>query len=104
MKIAIKTLGCRVNQSESDILAALLKSEDISLVPFVDQADWYIINSCAVTKMSEKKTRQWISRALRNNETSQVILIGCYSPLYTRQFPLPQPRLQVIDSPEKIKR
>jgi tRNA A37 methylthiotransferase MiaB len=104
MKIAIKTLGCRVNQSESDILAALLKSEDISLVPFEDQADWYIINSCAVTKMSEKKTRQWISRALRNNETSQVILIGCYSPLYTRQFPLPQPRLQVIDSPEKIKK
>lgn len=104
MKIAIKTLGCKVNQSESDVLAALLINEDISLVAFEDQADWYIINSCAVTKMSEKKTRQWISRALRNNEKSQVILIGCYSPLYIRQFPLPQPRLQVIDSPEKIKK
>jgi len=83
MKIAIKTLGCKVNQSESDILAAILKSENISLVDFADQADWYIINSCAVTKMSEKKTRQWISRALKKNQTSQVILICCYSDLYS---------------------
>ena len=82
MKIAIKTLGCRVNQAESDILAALLKGEKISLIDFEDQADCYIINSCAVTKISEKKTRQWVNRALRKNEKSQVILIGCYSTLY----------------------
>lgn len=104
MKIAIKTLGCKVNQSESDILAAILKSQNISLVDFEDQADWYIINSCAVTKMSEKKTRQWISRALRKNQASQVILIGCYSTLYARQSPPSPPRLHVVDSPEKIKR
>ncbi|NLJ49475.1 MAG: MiaB/RimO family radical SAM methylthiotransferase, partial [Candidatus Atribacteria bacterium] len=74
------------------------------LVDFADQADWYIINSCAVTKMSEKKTRQWISRALKKNQTSQVILIGCYSVLYSRQSPPSSPRLHVVNSPEKINR
>ena len=104
MKVAIKTLGCRVNQAESDILAALLKSEKISLIDFEDQADCYIINSCAVTKISEKKTRQWVNRALRKNEKSQVILIGCYSTLYSYHSPSPSPRLHIIDSPLKIKK
>ncbi|MBP8934010.1 MAG: MiaB/RimO family radical SAM methylthiotransferase, partial [Candidatus Atribacteria bacterium] len=104
MKVAIKTLGCRVNQAESDILAALLKSEKISLIDFEDQADCYIINSCAVTKISEKKTRQWVNRALRKNGKSQVILIGCYSTLYSYHSPSLSPRLHIIDSPLKIKK
>jgi len=103
LKIAIKTLGCKVNQAESDLLAALLKRENIHIVDFEETADMYIINSCAVTKMSEKKTRQWVRRALRNNQHSKIFLLGCYSRLLSAHpFPFDS-RVQIVDSRDKIK-
>ena len=102
MRVAIKTLGCKVNQSESDLLASLLMKENIIMVDFKEEADCYIINSCAVTGMSEKKTRQWIRRALRNNQNSRVFLLGCYSRLLSQEIPSFDPRLQIIDSTNKI--
>jgi len=101
MKVAIKTLGCKVNQCESDYLAALLKKENVALVDFDQEADCYIINSCAVTAMSEKKTRQWVSRALRKNQYSHVFLIGCYTRLPRQHIRLSHPRLHIIDAMDK---
>ena len=102
LKIAIKTLGCKVNQAESDLLAALLKRENVHIVDFEETADVYIINSCAVTKMSEKKTRQWVRRALRNNQDSKVFLLGCYSRLLSNHPSPFDSRVQIVDSRDKI--
>ena len=59
-KIAIYTLGCKVNQYESDSMMDLLKKEGCSIVPFSEYADVYIINTCSVTNMADRKSRQII--------------------------------------------
>ena len=66
MKVAIKTLGCKVNQVESDILTTTFSQEGIEVVNFGEKADLYIVNSCAVTIEAENKTRQLVNRVLNN--------------------------------------
>ena len=81
MKVAIKTLGCKVNQVESDILATTFSREGVEVVNFGEEADLYIVNSCAVTREAENKTRQMVNRILRKNLAPRVILTGCYARL-----------------------
>lgn len=77
-KIAIYTLGCKVNQYESDSMMDLLKKEGCSIVPFSEYADVYIINTCSVTNMADRKSRQIIHRAKKINPEAVVIAAGCY--------------------------
>ena len=63
MRIALYTLGCKVNQYESQAMEALLLARGHHLVPFTDQADVYLINSCTVTATSDKKSRQAVRQA-----------------------------------------
>ena len=63
MKVAFYTLGCKVNQYETDIMIKEFKDKGYSIVNFEDKADVYVINSCSVTNMSTRKTRQYLSRA-----------------------------------------
>ena len=85
MKVAIKTLGCKVNQVESDILTTTFFQEGIEVVNFGEKADLYIVNSCAVTREAENKTRQLVNRVLRNNLAPRVILTGCYARLISQE-------------------
>lgn len=78
MKIAITTLGCKVNQYESAEAAAQLKPL-AELVEFNAVADIYLINTCAVTKEAERKSRQLINRARRRNPRAKIAVLGCYS-------------------------
>lgn len=80
MKIAIATLGCKVNQYESSQLAGRLAG-DYELVEFSEQADVYVVNTCAVTAQAEHKSRQLIFRALRANPEAEIIAAGCYGEL-----------------------
>lgn len=77
MKIAFYTLGCKVNQYETRLLKE--KSEELGykIVDFNNVSDIYVINSCSVTNMSDRKTRQMVSKARKNNNNSIVVLIGC---------------------------
>lgn len=78
-KIAFYTLGCKVNQYESEALKEMfIKRGDVIVEP-EEIADVYIINTCTVTQMSEKKSRQLIRRAKRLNPEALVIAIGCYA-------------------------
>lgn len=77
-KIAIYTLGCKVNQYESDSMMDILEKEGCKLVPFEECADVYIINTCAVTNMAERKSRQIANRAKKTNPSALVVLTGCY--------------------------
>ena len=78
-RAAIYTLGCRVNQYESDAVEAELESLGFSIVPFSEASDVYIINTCAVTAESERKSRQIIRRARAVNPDAFVLVMGCFS-------------------------
>ncbi len=77
--VAIATLGCKVNQFESEALMASLEERGYSLVPFGEGADITIINTCTVTQRADFQSRQMVRRALRYNPNSLVIVTGCYS-------------------------
>ncbi|MBC7105239.1 MAG: tRNA (N(6)-L-threonylcarbamoyladenosine(37)-C(2))-methylthiotransferase MtaB, partial [Firmicutes bacterium] len=66
-RVAIHTLGCKVNQYESASLAGLFLERGYRLVGFDDEADVYIINTCTVTHLGDRKSRQLIRRASRTN-------------------------------------
>ncbi len=76
--ISIYTLGCKVNQYESDSMADILKGYGAGIVPYTQYADIYIINTCSVTNMAERKSRQIIHRAKKINPNSIVVAVGCY--------------------------
>jgi threonylcarbamoyladenosine tRNA methylthiotransferase MtaB len=78
LKVAIYTLGCKVNQYESDSMADSLKKAGYQVVPFEEHADIYIINTCSVTNMAERKSRQIIHRARKNNPDASIVAVGCY--------------------------
>lgn len=79
MKVAFATLGCRVNQYESEAMIEKFLKEGYSLVDFDALADVYVINTCTVTNMGDKKSRQMISRARRLNPLAVIAVVGCYS-------------------------
>ena len=79
MKIAFYTLGCKVNQYETQALEQLLSARGHTLVPFESQADAYVINTCSVTAVSDKKSRQVIRRARKAVPQAIVAVCGCYS-------------------------
>lgn len=78
-KVAFYTLGCKVNQYETEAMAELFKSSGYELVDYEDFADIYVINTCTVTGMSDRKSRQIIRRAKKVNPYSFVIVAGCYA-------------------------
>jgi len=75
--IAFKTLGCRLNQYETDALASTFQTNDYKLVDFDTEADIYVINSCTVTHQSDHKSRNFISQANRRNKDSVLVVTGC---------------------------
>ena len=79
MKIAIYTLGCKVNQYETQAMETILRQRGHQLVDFEEQADAYIINTCTVTAVSDKKSRQAIRRCRRLNPEAVVAVCGCYA-------------------------
>ena len=78
MNIAFYTLGCRVNQYESHRLAEEFKSAGCFIVPEDSRADVYIINTCTVTALADRKSRQYIRREKRLNPDAKVVVMGCY--------------------------
>lgn len=79
MRFAIYTLGCKVNQYETQAMETLLTSRGHEMVPFEDAADVYLINTCSVTAVSDKKCRNIIRRARREHPMAVVGVCGCYA-------------------------
>ena len=86
MKVAVLTLGCKVNKYESDALIFELSNKGIETTDKLEKADAYIINTCAVTNEAEKKSRQMIERARKFNPTAKVYVMGCASQNRPIQF------------------
>lgn len=79
MRTAIYTLGCKVNQYETQAMEAELTRRGHTLVPFDGEADAYIINTCTVTAVSDKKSRQMIRQARKRSPRAIVAVCGCYA-------------------------
>lgn len=78
-KVAFYTLGCKVNQYETEAMSELFKKNDYEICDYDGYADIYIINTCTVTGMSDRKSRQIIRRAKKTNPDAFVIVTGCYA-------------------------
>jgi len=77
--IATYTLGCKVNQYETNAVEEIFTQNGYTLTDFDDKSDIYIINTCTVTSMSDRKSRQVIRRAKKNNKDAIVVVMGCYA-------------------------
>ncbi len=78
-RVAFYTLGCKVNQYETESIKKQFLEEGYEEVSFQEESDYYIVNSCTVTSIADKKTRNILSRAKKLNKDSIVIITGCYA-------------------------
>ncbi|MGL5244574.1 MAG: tRNA (N(6)-L-threonylcarbamoyladenosine(37)-C(2))-methylthiotransferase MtaB [Sarcina sp.] len=85
MKVAFATLGCRVNTYESEAMMEKFTREGYEVVDFSEVADVYVINTCSVTNMGDKKSRQIIGRARRLNPDAIIAAVGCYAQIAPKE-------------------
>ncbi len=81
MRIAFTTLGCKINQVETDMLRRNLEARGDTIVPFSADADVYVINTCSVTAKSDYQCRQAIRSAVRRKQGAKIVVTGCYAEL-----------------------
>lgn len=77
-KAALRNLGCKVNYYETEAMAQLLEKAGYEIVAFEDRADVYVINTCSVTNIADRKSRQMLHRAKKRNPQAVVVAAGCY--------------------------
>ena len=90
-KVALHNLGCKVNAYETEAMQELLEKHGYEIVPFQEGADVYIINTCTVTNMADRKSRQMLHRARKMNPDSIVVACGCYVQARKRKIRMPRP-------------
>ncbi|MCI0653820.1 MAG: tRNA (N(6)-L-threonylcarbamoyladenosine(37)-C(2))-methylthiotransferase MtaB, partial [Methylococcaceae bacterium] len=85
MKVNLKTLGCRLNEAESETWAHQFQMAGHSIVRLAEQADLIVLNTCAVTTEAARKSRQMIRRLQRGNPEAKLVVSGCYATLEAGQ-------------------
>lgn len=78
LRFAMHNLGCKVNSYEAEAMSEAILKEGATLVPFHEEADIYLINTCSVTNIADRKSRQMIHQAKERNPDALVIATGCY--------------------------
>lgn len=76
--VALHNLGCKVNAYELDVLQQMLQENGWTIVPFDEKADVYLVNTCSVTNIADRKSRQMLHRAKKKNPDAIVVAMGCY--------------------------
>lgn len=99
--IAFKTLGCRLNQYETEALASQFSRNDYDIVEFEKPADVYVVNACTVTNQSDQKTRTFVNHASRQKHKPMVVVMGCMSPEQQKQFTDNSAITYMIDNEKK---
>lgn len=102
-KVALHTLGCKLNFSETSTIARVLVEQGYQKVDFSATADYYIINTCSVTENADKETRQVVKMALRTNPEAKVIVVGCYAQLKPEEISKIKGVNLVLGANEKFK-
>lgn len=85
-RVGFRTLGCKVNQYETEAMREKFEKNGYRVVDVDEPADVYVINTCTVTNISDRKSRQFIRRAKRNNDEAVVVVVGCYSQVYPEEL------------------
>ncbi|MEW6003614.1 MAG: tRNA (N(6)-L-threonylcarbamoyladenosine(37)-C(2))-methylthiotransferase MtaB [Nitrospirota bacterium] len=101
MRVAVVTLGCKVNQSESSSIEGMLKDESFEIVGYADNPDVCIVNTCSVTSKSDYQSRQLIRKALKSG--AKVIATGCYAQLNPGELSKIEGLSLIIGNSEKDK-
>lgn len=83
--VALYTLGCKVNQYESEAMLEMFIEAGYEVVDYEEFADYYVINTCTVTSVSDRKSRQFMRRARKRNENAVIAVVGCYSQVAPEQ-------------------
>ena len=77
--VGLYTLGCKVSQYETEAVGEAFEKNGFKILPFDEKCDVYVINTCTVTAESDRKSRQFIRRAVKANPDAPVLVMGCYS-------------------------
>jgi threonylcarbamoyladenosine tRNA methylthiotransferase MtaB len=94
-KVAFFTLGCRANQYQTEILKNEHSSSEFRITSFDYPADIYVINTCSVTADADRKSRQAIRKALRQNPDARIIVTGCYAKLEQKELQKISPKIEI---------
>lgn len=84
-RVALHNLGCKVNSYELDVIVQKLKEKGFIIVPFDEKADIYMVNTCTVTNIADRKSRQMLHQAKKRNPEAVVVAMGCYVQTGTKQ-------------------
>ena len=85
-KVALHNLGCKVNAYETEAVQQMLEEHGYEIVPFSECADIYIINTCSVTNVADRKSRQMLHKAKKKNPDAIVVAMGCYVQTATEEI------------------
>ncbi len=99
--VALLTLGCKVNQSETSLIEKQLRQYGFGVVHFREYADIYIINTCSVTSRTDRKSREYIRSLLRRNSSAKIIVTGCYAQRDKRGIESISSRVTVFPNKDK---
>ena len=77
-KAALHNLGCKVNAYETEVMQQMLEEAGYEIVSFSEYADVYVINTCSVTNMADRKSRQMLHKAKKQNPDAVIVGAGCY--------------------------
>jgi len=102
-KVALHTLGCKLNFSETSAIGDQFLQRGFSIVDFKEKADIYVFNTCAVTENAERECRQLVRRALRQNANAYVVITGCYAQLRPEEIVKINGVDAILGSNEKFK-
>ena len=102
IKVALATLGCKVNQCESAYLEEKLLQSNFDIRPFTEEADLYCINTCAVTSRAAMQSRQLIRRAARLNDEAKIVVMGCYSQVAPEEIATIPGVTHILGTSEKL--
>ncbi|MBZ0198251.1 MAG: tRNA (N(6)-L-threonylcarbamoyladenosine(37)-C(2))-methylthiotransferase MtaB, partial [Ignavibacteriaceae bacterium] len=102
-KVALHTLGCKLNFSETSTIGSEFLQRGFELVELKEKADVYLFNTCTVTENAEKECRQLVRRVLRQNPEAYIIVTGCYAQLRPDEIASIDGVDAVLGSNEKFK-
>lgn len=85
-KVAFYTLGCKLNYAETESIARRFQNSNFERVDFSQSADYYVINTCSVTEVANKKSRNIIRKALKRNSQAKIVVVGCYAQLKPQEI------------------
>ena len=102
-KVALYTLGCKLNFSESSSIARMFQEEGFARVDFNDTPDVFVINTCSVTENADKKCKQLVKKAKKVNPAAFIAIIGCYAQLKPEEIAQIKGVNMVLGAAEKFK-